>query len=213
MTQRSFTWHHIGRGSASRDRTMDIRQAISGAMIIAGLIAGCSDRYQRAEDRAEDMKSLFDESNASNHEPDSVEVRFGSSSGECFGYCRSEFELHPWGLECTRIGWDTAVYPEQHQVVPIAKGVYQTILEAVDTTSLWKEFNQVTIGCPDCADGGSCWLVVRRDGVSKYLNYDCIGGAGKHRSFVDLVRIPATQVTWWEPGDAYVPHDRTECLQ
>ena len=90
------------------------------------------------------------------HEPDSIEVRFGWSAGMCEGYRKEEYTLNSWGMECTRVGWDTAAFPMQSQIVPVPVAKYQAILNAVDTTSLWSEFSIRQIGCPDCADGGRC---------------------------------------------------------
>lgn len=140
-------------------------------------------------------------------EPDSVAISFGSSFGMCDGYCTSEFRIHSWGLICKRVGWDTTAYPMQRQVFPISVEKYRAILHAVDTTSLWSEFSIRQIGCPDCADGGRCWVEVRQGSVLKRFDHDCIGGPGPHYAFVELVTSVAKGVRWWEPGGSYVPFD------
>lgn len=187
---------------------------IAGAFTISSVLAGCSAEIESPDHAPVVLKSSFDTAQVTHHEPDSVEVRFGSSFGECTGYCRTEFALHSWGLECWQRGWatggDTTLFPTRRQVIEVPDALYEQIMRAVDTTSLWSKSKNVRFGCPDCADGGSCWVEVRKEGVVKYLNYDCIGGAGVHEAFVELVRGPAHHVTWWEPGDLYVPPVRTD---
>lgn len=140
-------------------------------------------------------------------EPDSIAISFGWSAGMCYGYCKSEFRIHSWGLECKRVGWDTTAYPRQRQVVPISVEKYRAILHAVDTTSLWSEFSIRKIGCPDCADGGRCWVEVRQGSVLKRFDHDCMGGPGPHYAFVELVTSVAKGVRWSEPGGSYVTFD------
>lgn len=139
--------------------------------------------------------------------PDSIAIGFGWSYGMCDGYCRSEFMLHSWGLVCERVGWDTAAFPMQRQVVPISVEKYRAIVHAVDTTSLWSEFSIRHIGCPDCADGGRCWVEVRQGSVLKRVVYDCVGGQGPHYALLGLVTSVAKGVRWWEHGGSYVPFD------
>ncbi len=130
-------------------------------------------------------------------EPDSIEIRFGSSFGMCEGYCKYEYKLQSWGLDCSRIGWDSVAYPSQHQTVEVSRTNYQNIVRTVDNTDLWSEFKSVTIGCPDCADGGRCWIEVRQGDELKRFDYDCVGGPEPHRDFVDLVTAVAKDVRWW----------------
>jgi len=173
--------------------------------LVTLLLVGCTEREANPFHVAGTMIDTSRTRSNIIHEPDSIEIRFGSSFGMCLEYCKSEYELHSWGLECTRVGWDTEAFPIQSQIVPVPDAKYQAILNAVDTTSLWSEFNIRQIGCPDCADGGRCWVEVRQGGELKRLDYDCIGGPGPHYAFVDLVTSAAKGVRWWQPGDAYVP--------
>ena len=57
------------------------------------------------------------------------------------------------------------------------------VLAAIDTSDLGEPYE--VYGCPDCADGGSCWLKIHRNGVSKFFNYDCSNGAGHLRWLTD----------------------------
>jgi hypothetical protein len=173
--------------------------------LVALALLGCSERDAQSTHVA---GTVIDSSGTHSniiHERDSIEIRFGSSFGMCVEYCKSEYELHSWGLECTRVGWDTAAFPEQRQIAPVVASKYQAILNAVYTTSLWSEFSVRQMGCPDRADGGRCWVEVRQGGALKRFDYDCIGGPGPYSGLADLVTSVAKGVRWWEPGEVYVP--------
>jgi hypothetical protein len=139
------------------------------------------------------------------HEPGSVSIRFGSSSGMCTGYCQTDFELHSWGLECWRRGWeaggDTTKYPAQRQVVPLLVGRYKQVLAALDTVIYWNA--PEVIGCPDCADGGSCWIRVTIDGRERAIDYDCVGGAGPHEQLANLLWGVVPDMQWSDPNPLF----------
>lgn len=54
------------------------------------------------------------------------------------------------------------------------------------------------IGCPDCADGGRCWVEVVRDGKPRTVTFDCSTGSEQLKPFTDALWQLTEQVKWPE---------------
>ena len=188
--------------------TTKSRTPVITALIVLSL-TGCSDIDRTNSENHGTNKKSTHSVHRVDQEPDIIDISFGSSFGECEGYCEFEYILHSWGLECWRRGWaiggDSSMYPTQRQIVPVSQEYYSKVLFALDTTELWSEFKVRQIGCPDCADGGRCWIEVRRGEELNRFDYDCVGGPGPHVALIDIVRDVAKKVRWWEPGDLIPP--------
>lgn len=89
-------------------------------------------------------------------------VRGGFSFGMCFGYCFTEIEIDGTDVQLTRRAWDDisdGEFPDQI-VIGELTDVGRARLDDLEA-GLAAEALQETYGCPDCADGGSGWVVVR----------------------------------------------------
>ncbi len=119
--------------------------------------------------------------------PDPIGITFGSSFGECFGYCKREYTFHSWGVSGIRKAWPTErpKKPEQRIWVRISKERLTALTSMVDTMSLGEPYE--VIGCGDCKDGGGCWLNIERLGKSKVLSYECVDGAGELQPLMVLL--------------------------
>lgn len=129
-------------------------------------------------------------------------IRFGSSHGMCMGYCTREFELKTDGLTARRKGGgrgDVSAYPDQEQLVALDKASLQVVMAEFDTALF--DASPDTIGCPDCADGGRCWVEVVRDGKPRTVIFDCHGGSEALKPFTDALWRLAEQVKWAEGGN------------
>ncbi len=83
------------------------------------------------------------------------QIKYGTSFGECLGYCKSDILLQPWSVIYTNSGWSDTL----------------KTITCKDTLTNWSSFIsgldtrrffalQAIIGCPDCADGGAEWIEV-----------------------------------------------------
>jgi hypothetical protein len=119
--------------------------------------------------------------------PAPIGVAFGSSFGQCYGYCLHEFTLHTWGIVGVRKAWPGMKdeYPDQTIWAVIGPERLNKVIAAIDTTDLGQALER--LGCPDCSDGGSCWITIDRPGRSKSLDYDCMHGAGPWKYLSDLL--------------------------
>ncbi len=117
--------------------------------------------------------------------PAPLGVVFGSSFGECSGYCWHEFTLHKWGIVGVRKAGplENAQKPDQTIWARLAPEQISLLLAELDTMELGAPYE--AIGCGDCKDGGACWLRVERPERTKVLSYECVGGAGHLHSLVE----------------------------
>lgn len=129
-----------------------------------------------------------------------VLARFGSSHGMCIGYCTQEYELKVDGLLARRKGGgrgDPATHPaDQEQTVALDKAAIDVAMAKFDTAVF--DTAPETIGCPDCADGGRCWVEVIRDGKPRTVTFDCSNGSEQLKPFTDALWQLTEQVKWPE---------------
>jgi len=96
-------------------------------------------------------------------------IRYGSSFGECLGYCITEIEVTSAAITKTKSGWNNSVTPET-TMLEITEAQYFEIEYTIDE----QKFLQLepVIGCPDCADGGSEWIALEIDGRLKKVIFE-----------------------------------------
>ena len=83
-------------------------------------------------------------------------VNYGTSFGECVGYCKHEVTLSSNKATYKCSSWNPTV-----QTITKEDSIRVSALDSickVDTTSFFDL--PETIGCPDCADGGAEWLEI-----------------------------------------------------
>ncbi len=88
-----------------------------------------------------------------------LSVKHGSSFGMCNGYCFKENTYTPEDF----IHYEKAFgrtnpkdFPEKMDSISISPKEWEDIISKIDLEKFYAE--QETIGCPDCADGGSEWI-------------------------------------------------------
>ena len=90
-----------------------------------------------------------------------LSVKHGSSFGMCNGYCFKENTYTPEDF----IHYEKAFgrtnpndFPEKMDSISISPKEWEDIISKIDLEKFYTE--QETIGCPDCADGGSEWIEI-----------------------------------------------------
>lgn len=125
-------------------------------------------------------------------------IRFGSSHGMCIGYCTQEYELKADGLTARRKGGgrgDPSTHPaDQEQFVALDKATIDAAIAQLDAAAFHAAPD--VIGCPDCADGGRCWVEVTRDGKPRTITFDCSSGSDQLKPFTDALWQLTEQVKW-----------------
>jgi len=90
---------------------------------------------------------------------DSLSINYGTSFGECYGYCHHEIELSGTTANITISSWHKDKYPTKQYTKYITTAKWDSIVNEVKKIN----FAQLdTIyGCPDCCDGGAGWIIVK----------------------------------------------------
>jgi len=86
-----------------------------------------------------------------------IEIKTGTSFGECGGYCKMEFVINSKNIIYIKSGWNKS-YPEVKKEISISPDEWSNLVGTLDV----KKFNLLPeiIGCPDCADGGAEWIEI-----------------------------------------------------
>ena len=89
---------------------------------------------------------------------DVARISWGSSFGECLGYCLEELQVTATEIRLTRSSWDALHYPAIVSTHANAPAAWDSLRSALAASRL-QELAE-TYGCPDCADGGAEWVEV-----------------------------------------------------
>lgn len=120
---------------------------------------------------------------------DPIGIEFGSSAGECVGYCIREFVLHSWGVTGIRKTWPNTgpILPVEKIWMRVSGERMELVIAEVHSMTALMQHEHELVGCPDCADGGACWLKVQRNGSTRSLSFDRMHGAARWDELVKLI--------------------------
>lgn len=98
-------------------------------------------------------------------------VRYGTSFGECFGYCKNEIYMNGREIDFQKNGWgQNGALPEVSMTQEIDAKYWQAVMRKLDFDSFAKLDS--VIGCPDCADGGAEWVEIKSGGKSHKVVFE-----------------------------------------
>jgi hypothetical protein len=86
-----------------------------------------------------------------------AEINYGTSFGECIGYCKNELRLTSDSVIFISSGWADTVETQISREVP-DYNCWDTITSKIEINSFFEL--PTTIGCPDCNDGGAEWIEI-----------------------------------------------------
>lgn len=97
-----------------------------------------------------------------------VLIAYGTSFGECRGYCSDALTIEKGAALFIRSANDGR--PGLTDPVILSAAEYAAIFSAVR----WQEFVKLPaiIGCPDCADGGAEWLEISYPSISRRVTFE-----------------------------------------
>jgi len=109
---------------------------IFGIILIVGLFSSCS---------SEPISSEI------------TQVKYGTSFGECIGYCKHDLLLKPSIAIYNFSSWNATLIPETY-----TETINDTTWDSVTSNLNIQDFFELPeiIGCPDCADGGAEWIEI-----------------------------------------------------
>jgi len=88
-----------------------------------------------------------------------ISISYGTSFGECMGYCKRKIEIEGTVVKYIVSSWSVDDnYPDIEIKGTISEQDWNSITEKIDFI-VFRNLEEV-IGCPDCADGGAEWIKV-----------------------------------------------------
>jgi hypothetical protein len=87
-----------------------------------------------------------------------AEIKYGTSFGECIGYCKRQITVKADSVKYNCSSWDASVLPVTYNEKLTAQA-WDSIRTSINVKSFLGL--QEVIGCPDCADGGAEWLQLK----------------------------------------------------
>jgi len=87
-----------------------------------------------------------------------IQVRYGTSFGFCLGYCKKDLTLKSGTETITASGWNDTIVTKTCTET-LENSSWDSLKTGLDITTFFTL--PVTIGCPDCADGGAEWLELK----------------------------------------------------
>lgn len=98
-------------------------------------------------------------------------LHYGTSFGECLGYCINELELTHDEIVLTQRGWAIGgTLPDRQYTWPMDADRWERITAAFDAGA-FARLDSV-YGCPDCADGGAEWIEAPINGTPKRVTFE-----------------------------------------
>lgn len=115
------------------------------------------------------------------------EIRYGTSFGECLGYCRKTIAITPSEIEFTKQGWDLGgQLPDSSFRKPYAAVEWTSLTESIDLDG-FLALDSV-IGCPDCADGGAEWIEIVEEEKSHKVTFEYMDAPAEMSPYIDTIR-------------------------
>ena len=100
-----------------------------------------------------------------------VSINYGTSFGECIGYCNNNITVTDTNVLLEKKGWSNIVtLPEVTETTVVTAAVLQELFEKVDFDAFLNL--EEVIGCPDCADGGAEWVEIITEDQSYKVTYE-----------------------------------------
>lgn len=145
--------------------------------LILVLVSGCS--------------KLDDSYTCCDPDSDEIVVLYGTSFGECVGYCKSTLSITEEKITLTKSGWvDTVQTVIQNKPIETAQWDSLLTLLNIDEVANLPEF----IGCPDCADGGAEWIEVLTADVNHKVTFEYQNEPAELAGYVNLLRGIAAEI-------------------
>ncbi|MFA9392669.1 MAG: hypothetical protein ACERKD_22865 [Prolixibacteraceae bacterium] len=98
-------------------------------------------------------------------------IKYGTSFGECIGYCINSIEITEGQIELTKTGWEmSGTLPEINRSETMDNEHWLSLIESINFDA-FQQLDSI-IGCPDCADGGAEWIEIKKENQSVKIVFE-----------------------------------------
>lgn len=112
-------------------------------------------------------------------------IEYGTSFGECFGYCNRDIAITPDKILFTKSGWIDSLQTRQCSKEIPSKEFF-AFTDKIDLND-FKKLKEV-IGCPDCNDGGAEWIRIITSDSSKKVTFEYGNEPDALKSLIHILR-------------------------
>jgi hypothetical protein len=99
------------------------------------------------------------------------EISYGTSFGECLGYCWKSTTITPSQIVFTKKGWDIEeMLPDSTFYLSITAKEWESLTGLINLDEFMSL--DTVIGCPDCADGGAEWVEIVFDETKYKVTFE-----------------------------------------
>lgn len=96
-------------------------------------------------------------------------IQYGTSFGECVGYCKTTLIINSSELVYSKSTWSNEP-PAKEGLLSFSSSQWLALTDAIDFAEL-KNLD-ATIGCPDCGDGGTEWVEIKKGSETKRIIFE-----------------------------------------
>lgn len=98
-------------------------------------------------------------------------ISYGTSFGECHGYCIHYMKVYPQLSTLSQYGWgESGETPEIKCSLPLESHKFIAIRDSVNVGNFFSM--DETYGCPDCVDGGAEWVEISFDTLKHRVTFE-----------------------------------------
>ena len=118
---------------------------------------------------------------------DIISIEYGTSSGECLGYCIRSIEITGTYVEFEASGWTiTDNLPDINISGDISIEDWENLVNKIDFV-VFRNLEEV-IGCPDCTDGGVEWIEITTSELSHKVIFEYFNEPEEVQNYIDDLR-------------------------
>ena len=119
-------------------------------------------------------------------------IEYGTSFGECTGYCINSIEITSSQITFTSTGWDFSENLSDISItVDHTSEEWNDLINSINYLA-FRNLEEV-IGCPDCEDGGAEWVKIVANGVSHKVTFEFGNEPEELEEIIDDLRINLDQ--------------------
>ncbi len=112
-------------------------------------------------------------------------IAYGTSFGECVGYCSVTLQASENELTLIKSGWD-----EELPTLIYTRSMKSVLWDSLTSALLIENFDtlQSVYGCPDCADGGAEWIEISSNNLEHKVIFEYGNEPEYLKEYVSLLR-------------------------
>lgn len=127
------------------------------------------------------------EDNILTYDSEIVSIGYGTSFGECLGYCSRNLEITGTDIKFNASGQTvTGKLPDIFISDVISIEDWEELVNTIDVL-IFRNMEEV-IGCPDCADGGAEWIEITTDEISHKIVFEYNNEPEELKTYIEELR-------------------------